>query len=229
MSDFHRDWRGAVIAGSLVSAPVLLLVSGLALPSLSGSPVVSAREHSTGYAVFVLAGLIASISLVAACLALSLAVAERRPLLGGLAAVLTLVGNCLALVDWGSELVTSQMGDPALDQHAMEALRALMGTAPMVQIPTQLSGIVTLIGLSLLAIGIPRAKVGPVAAAAGLPVGALGNLLGFATGSLAVQAIGNLVLTAAMVALAWRWVRPMAGQDDVPCATANLRPSNAPT
>lgn len=191
--------------------------------------MVSAREHSTGYAVFVLAGLIGSIPLVVASLALSLAVAERRPILGGLAAVLTLVSNCLALVDWGSELVTSQMGVPALDQHAMEALRAHMDTAPMVQIPTQVSGIVTLIGFVVLAIGIARAKVGPVAAAAGLPVGVLGNILGFATGSLAVQATGNLVLTAAMVALAWRWVRPMAGQNDDAREAVDIRPSNAPT
>ncbi len=146
-----------------------------------------------------------------------------------IAAVLTFVGNCLALVDWGTELVTAQMGVPALDQHAMEALRAHMDTAPVVQIPTQVSGILTLIGFVVLAIGIPRAKVGPVAAAAGLPVGVLGNILGFATGSLAVQAIGNLVLTAAMVALAWRWVRPMAGQNDDAREAVDIRPSNAPT
>jgi hypothetical protein len=208
MSDFHRGWRGAAIAASLISTPILLLASGLALPSLSGSPVVMAREHPTGYAVFALAGLIGSIPLVVACLALSLAVAERRPALGGIAAVLTFVGNCLALADWGTELATSQMGDAALDQHAMEALRSHLDAAPSVQIPLQLSGMATLIGLILLAIGIPSAKVGPVAAAIGLPVGVFGNILGFATGSIAVQAVGNLVLTAAMLALAWSWVRP---------------------
>lgn len=208
MSDFHRGWRGTAVAGSLVSGPLLLLASGLALPSLSDSPVEMAQDHPAGYGFFAIAGLLGSLPLLVALLALSLQVAERMPRAGAVAVVLTFIGNAFAIADWGSELVTAQMGAQGLDTQAMEALREQVDTAPAVQAVLQVAGLATLVGTIVLAVGIARAHVGPVAGAVGLPLGVLGNIAGFASGSTVVLTVGNAIMAAAMVLLAVRWLRP---------------------
>src|SRR2546421_365575 len=71
-------------------------------------------------------------------------------------------------------------------------------------LPLQLSGIAFLVGIALLAMGLVRGHLAPVAVAVGLVAGTFLNLLGFASSSVLVLDVSGAVL---VVAMGWLGLR----------------------
>ena len=94
--------------------------------------------------------------------------------------------------------------------------------------PLQVSGIAFLLGMILLAIGLFRGRTTPGWVCSGLIVGALGNIAGFAAGSLVILDLGNVALLLGMGYLAARPAMPAAKltdrRDDV-LTTSTARPA----
>jgi hypothetical protein len=210
-------------------APSFLLLSSLALPSLASEPgdqigLVSAQHGR--YYVFVLFGIVGSIFMLPAMLAIMETVRASHRRLGVIGGGLALFGSTLALVDWGGELVKWQMGVPGVDRGQMVALVARFDEAAPSAAITQLSGLTFLIGIVVLAVGLHRGHIAPLWASLGLAVGTLMNLIGFAAGQIVLLDAGGAILLAAMASTAWHAYitavapRPASGQ-----VTLGLHPS----
>jgi hypothetical protein len=191
---------------SLVLAPLFLLLSTLVLPSLPSDPggqldLASARHG--GYYAFVIFGIVGSIFLLPAVLAIMETVRASRPRLGVIAGGLALFGSALALVDWGSNLVMWQMGVPGADRAQMVALVSRFDETVGSGAITQISGVTFLVGIVALAVGLRRDRVVPLWASTGLVAGTFLNLVGFAAGQVVVLDISGVILVAAMASIAW--------------------------
>ena len=185
----------AVIRTSLIAAPVLLLLSGLVLPQMRGPDgaelSVSAR-HPGRYYAYVLLGLAGTVLLAPAVYGIARRTRLRRALLGAIGGSLALIGVALSLADWGGELVKVEMGALSTTYHdAMVALLDRFDSSARIAVPLQVSGIAFLLGMILLAIGLFRGRTAPGWVCIGLIAGALGNIAGFAAGSLVVLDLGN--------------------------------------
>src|ERR1017187_10872187 len=86
----------------------------------------------------------------------------------------------------------------------MVALLGRFDSSARIAAPLQISGIAFLLGMILLSIGLFRGRTAPGWACIGLIAGTLGNLAGFATGSLIVLDLGNAGLLLCMGYLAAR-------------------------
>jgi len=191
---------------SLFLAPLFLLLSTLAVPSMASEPgaqldLVSARHGS--YYAFVLFGIVGSILMLPAMLAIMETVRASHGRLGGIGGGLALFGSTLALVDWGSNLVMWQMGVPGADRAQMVALVARFDETVGSAVFTQLSGTAFLVGITVLAIGLRRGQVAPLWATVGLVVGTFLNLAGFAAGQIVLLDASGAILVAAMGSIAW--------------------------
>jgi hypothetical protein len=191
---------------SLILAPLFLLLSSLALPLLASAPgdqigLVSAYRNR--YYVFVLFGIVGSIFMLPAMLAILEMVRANNRRLGVIGGGLALFGSTLALVDWGGELVKWQMGVPGADRAQMVALVARFDEAARSAVITQLSGLTFLIGIVVLAAGLHRGHIAPLWAILGLAVGTFLNLAGFAAGQIVLLDAGGAILLAAMASIAW--------------------------
>ncbi len=97
------------------------------------------------------------------------------------------------------------MGALSATYHgAMVALLDRFDSSARIAVPLQVSGIAFLLGMILLAIGLFRGRTAPGWACIGLIVGALGNVAGFAAGSLVILDLGNAALLLGMGYLAAR-------------------------
>lgn len=191
---------------SLILAPLFLLLSAVSLRSLASEPgaqldIVSA--HHGSYYAFVLLGIVGSIFLLPAMLAMmeTLRASDRR--LGVIGGGLALFGSTLSLVDWGGELVKWQMGVPGADHAQMVALVARFDEAASSAVITQLSGLTFLVGIVVLAVGLHRGHIAPLWASLGLAVGVFMNLAGFAVGQVVLLDASGAILLAAMASIAW--------------------------
>jgi len=188
-------FEDAVIRASLIAAPVLMLLSGLVLPRLrgpDGTELSVAAGHPALYYAYVLLGLAGSMALVPAVYGIARRTCLRRGRLGAIGGGLALIGVALSLADWGGELVKVEMGALSTTYHgAMVALLGRFDSSARIAAPLQLSGIAFLLGMILLSIGLFRGRTAPGWVCTGLIAGTLGNLAGFATGSLIVLDLGN--------------------------------------
>jgi hypothetical protein len=191
---------------SLILAPLFLLLSAVSLPSLASEPGaqldIFSAHHGGSYA-FVLLGIVGSIFLLPAMLAIMEMVRASHRRLGVIGGGLALFGSTLSLVDWGGELVKWQMGVPGADRGQMVALVARFDEAPRTAAITQLSGLTFLTGIVVLAVGLHRGHIAPLWASLGLAVGTLMNLAGFAAGQIALLDASGVILLAAMASIAW--------------------------
>jgi hypothetical protein len=186
---------------SLVLAPALLLLSSLSVSDLrndSAGRLQQIADSPSRYYAFVLLAVLGSIALIPAAYGLMQAVRPQHPRLGVAAGILSVAGTCLALVDYGTELATWQAGARAEDAEAMAALLDRMNAAPGVAVLLQASGLATLAGLVMLAVGLRRAGLVPRWAALALGAGVLLNLVGYAAGSIGVLDASGVVLLVAM-------------------------------
>ena len=191
---------------SLVLAPLFLLLSAISLPSLASEPgaqldVVSV--HHGSYYAFVLFGIVGSIFLLPAMLAITERVRSGNRRLGVIGGGLALCGSMLALVDWGGELVKWQMGVPGADRGQMVALVARFEETASSAFVTQLSGLTFLVGIVGLAVGLRRGHIAPLWASLGLVAGTVLNLVGFAAGKIVLLDASGIILLAAMASIAW--------------------------
>jgi hypothetical protein len=188
-------FEDAVIRTALIAAPVLMLLSGLVLPRLrgpDGTELSVAAGHPALYYAYVLLGLAGSMALVPAVYGIARRTCLRRGRLGAIGGGLALIGVALSLADWGGELVKVEMGALSTTYHgAMVALLGRFDSSARIAAPLQLSGIAFLLGMILLSIGLFRGRTAPGWVCTGLIAGTLGNLAGFATGSLIVLDLGN--------------------------------------
>jgi len=214
---------------SLILAPLFLLLSAVSLPSLASEPgaqldIVSA--HRGSYYVFVLLGIVGSIFLLPAMLAIMETVRASHRRLGVIGGGLALFGSTLALVDWGGELVKWQMGVPGADRAQMVALVARFDEAASSAVITQLSGLTFLTGVVVLAVGLRRGHLAPLWASLGIAVGTLMNLGGFAAGRIILLDASGVILLAAMASIAWhRFLTAVAPNSAQSGVTLGLRPS----
>lgn len=116
----------------------------------------------------------------------------------------------------------------------MVALLSRFDSLARIAAPLQISGIAFLLGMILLAIGLFRGRTAPGWICLGLIAGALGNLAGFATGSLAVLDLGNAGLLVCMGYLAVRpptldHARTDRRDDNFLSSTARARTNGATT
>jgi hypothetical protein len=201
-------FEDVVTRTSLIAAPILMLLSGLALPQLhgpGGTELSVSASYPGRYYAYVLLGLAGSVALVPAVYAIARRTRLRRARLGAIGGSLAFIGAALSLADWGGELVKVEMGALSPAYHdAMVALLDRFDSSARIAAPLQLSGIALLLGMILLAIGLFRGRTAPGWVCTGLIAGILGNLAGFAAGSLLALDIGNAALLVCMGYLAAR-------------------------
>jgi hypothetical protein len=185
-----------------------MLLSGLVLPQLrgpDGTELSVAAGYPARYYAYVLLGLAGSVALVPAVYGIVKRTCLCRGRLGAIGGGLALIGAALSLADWGGELVKVEMGALSTTYHdAMVALLGRFDSSARIAAPLQLSGIAFLLGMILLSIGLFRGRTAPGWVCIGLIAGTLGNLAGFATGSLIVLDLGNAGLLLCMGYLAAR-------------------------
>jgi hypothetical protein len=231
-------FEDAVIRTSLIAAPVLMLLSGLVLPQLrgpDGTELSVAAGYPGRYYAYVLLGLAGSMALIPAVYGIVRRTCLCRGRLGAIGGGLALIGAALSLADWGGELVKVEMGALSATYHdAMVALLGRFDSSARIAAPLQISGIAFLLGMILLAIGLFRGRTAPGWVCVTLVAGTLGNLAGFATGSLLVLDLGNAGLLIGMGYLAIR--PPMLHDaltnrrgDSVPRSTARVGTNGAAT
>ena len=205
----ERTFEDAVIRTSLIAAPILMLLSGLVLPQLrgpDGTELSVAASHPGRYYAYVLLGLVGGIVLIPAMYGIARRTRLRRARLGAVGGGLALIGAALSLADWGGELVKVEMGALSTPYHdAMITLLGRFDSSARIAAPLQISGIAFLLGMILLAIGLFRGRTAPGWVCVMLVAGTLGNLAGFATGSLLVLDLGNAGL---LICLGYLAIRP---------------------
>jgi hypothetical protein len=201
-------FEDVVTRTSLIAAPLLLLLSGLVLPQLrgpGGTELSVSASYPGRYYAYVLLGLAGSVALVPAVYAIARRTRLRRARLGAIGGSLAFLGAALSLADWGGELVKVEMGALSTTHHdAMVALLDRFDSSARIAVPLQLSGIAFLLGMILLAIGLFRGRTAPGWVCIALIAGTLGNLAGFATGSLLMLDLGSAGLLLCMGYLAAR-------------------------
>jgi hypothetical protein len=209
----ERTFEDAVIRTSLIAAPILMLLSGLVLPQLrgpDGTELSVAASHPGLYYAYVLLGLVGGIVLIPAVYGIARRTCLCRARLGAVGGGLALIGAALSLADWG-ELVKVEMGALSTTYHdAMITLLGRFDSSARIAAPLQISGLAFLLGMILLAIGLFRGRTAPGWVCIGLIAGTLGNLAGFATGSLVVLDLGNAGL---LICLGYLAIRPPMHHD----------------
>jgi hypothetical protein len=188
-------FEDAALRASLIAAPIVMLLSGLVLPQLrgpDGTELSVSAGHPGRYYAYVLLGLAGGVALIPAIYAIMRRVQPRHARLSAAGGVLALTGAALSLADWGGELVKVEMGalNPAYHQ-TMAAPLDRFDSSARIAVLLQLAGIGFLLGVILLAGALFRGRTAPGWVCIGLIAGTLGNLAGFAAGSLLVLDLGN--------------------------------------
>jgi hypothetical protein len=188
------------VAVAMFLAPLLGIVSAVASPELkssAGAKLAEIASHSDRwylYALFVTASMWL---FVPAVVGLTGMVSGRAPRLGLLGGGLALLGALVATGDATTELMYWQMGAPGADRAQMAALADRYENAVGTSLVFTVGGLALVVGLAILAVALWRLRIAPAWAAAGLPVGAIVNIVGFAANSNAVVIVSNVVLLAA--------------------------------
>jgi len=186
---------------SLVLAPVLLLASSAVSPALKsdeGAQLAVIARHPDRFYLFSMLGLVSAIVLVPALLGLMHMLRERAPGWGYIGGGLMMLGNLLSIGDWMGNFVQWQMAAPSADREQMTALLIRLDDTPGSALPLQLSGFAFLLGTTVLAIGLYRARTVPAWIAPALVIGIVANLAGFLASSVPLLIASSAVLLAAL-------------------------------
>jgi hypothetical protein len=191
-----------------------------------GTGLSVSASHPGRYYAYVLLGLAGTVLLAPAVYGIARRTRLRRARLGAIGGSLALIGVALSLADWGGELVKVEMGALSTTYHdAMVALLDRFDSSARIAVPLQVSGIAFLPGMILLAIGLFRGRTALRGVCIALIAGALGNIAGFAAGSLVIPDLGNAALLLGMGYLAARPPMPAAAltdrRDDVLTSTSS--------
>lgn len=201
-----------VSRSSLVAAPLLFLLSGLAIPRLENgdaAQVALIQAHPTGWYLFTIFNLAGSAALVPAALGLMRATGARSgsSVLGG---GLLAVGGLVALADSATQLVYWQMGARSADAAQMVALMHRYENAPAASAIFMVGAIAFVVGCILLAVALVRTHAAPVWAGILFPVSAIANIGAFTADSRMLLIVSSIALLAALGRVAWR-SRPLGG------------------
>jgi hypothetical protein len=184
---------------ALLAAPLLVIISAFAQPTLSGdaaTQVAALTGHRAAMITGMALGLIAVMLFIAGIIWLALALAPHAPRLAMAGGVLGVFGLLLVLLE-NSIGAAAPAIVGALDRaQAAAVLDHIHSSAVIAALePLQLAGD---IGIALLGIAVVKAGA-PRWAGAVIVVGALGEGAGFATGSKALVIISFALLFAGFV------------------------------
>ncbi len=204
MKDANEMTRWATGLAMLL-APIVWLVSTIVAPKISSDELaqvaVIARYPDRWY-WFALLTLVGAMLLVPALLGVMGLMRERAPLAGCVGGSLALLGTLVAIGDSTVQLVTWQMGASSADGAQMAALLTRFDDAAGSALIFTLGGLALVAGTVILAIGLTRARIAPVWAAACLPLGTVVNIVGFGAGSRSLLAASCVILLAGFAPLA---------------------------
>jgi hypothetical protein len=205
-----RSFSKLVAGLSLIGAPLLLLLSAVCMPAVKSherAQVAVIAAHPERYYLFAILILASSILMVPALLGLMHLVRERAPRWGIIGGSLSILGALVAIADCGGQLVIWQMGARGADPAQMAALLKRYDDALGSSLPFTIGGLAVVVGAVVLGIGLYRARSAPAWAAAGLPVGMVLNVAGFASGSIPVLVVSGAVLLVALGSVGLRVLR----------------------
>lgn len=218
-------------ACALILAPLLGLASSLALPPLrSGERAqIAAITAAPGrWYAFALLGLVFCYLLVPAVFALMRLLGQRRPLWALLAGWLAQFGILVAIGDAAVELMYWQMGTPHASLAQMAALASRYESAT--SFIYMIGGLSALVGLTLLSLGLWRARAVPAWAAAAIPAAMVINIVGLTSSNLPLTIISFALMLAAFARAAVIILRsgPAAQQAPAPAASAPIPAAQTP-
>ncbi|HJQ74630.1 MAG TPA: hypothetical protein VJ814_07080 [Gaiellaceae bacterium] len=196
---------------SLVAAPFLFLLSGIAIPRLENgdaAQVALIQAHPTGWYLFTLFNLTGSAALVPAALALMRATGARSAS-SVLGAGLLAVGGLVALADSATQLVYWQMGARSANAAQMVALLHRYENAPAASAIFMVGALAFVVGCILLAFALARTQAAPVWVAVLFPVSAVANIGAFTAGNRILLIVSSVTLLVALGRVAWG-SRPLA-------------------
>jgi hypothetical protein len=195
------------IAATMILAPFAGLVSAIASPPLKADASAQLAEiarHSDRWYIYALLITVSGWLFVPAVIGLVGLVSERAPRLGLVGGCLALLGSLIAVGDATTELMYWQMGALRADRTQMAALSDRYENATGTSLVFTIGGLAVIVGLSLLAVAVWRLRVAPVWAAAGVPLGAIVNIAGFASNSTGVVIASNVVWLGTLGWIGWR-------------------------
>ncbi len=193
---------------SLVLAPLAYLVSTLVAPPLESDDRVQLAQmagHPDRTYLFALFTVIGSILLLPAVLGIVRLLADRAGWLGYLGAGLTGLGVLVAIGDSFGLFWDWQMAEGG-NRAQMASLLHRFDAAAGVSILFTIGGFGIMLGCVLLGAALWRADAVPRLAAAALPVGAIANIVGFASNSRVVLDVSATILLVAFLPVARRLV-----------------------
>jgi hypothetical protein len=175
----------AVVAGSMILAPLLSLGSGFAaaaaVQGTGSDEITTIAAHPGQFYLYAILQLLGAYLFVPAFLGVAALLRERRPRWADLAGGAVVLGFLIAIGDAAVELMYWQMGGG--DHTQMVALSDRYENAPGASLPYAIGGILLMVGGIALAIGLWRSRAVPVWAAVLIPVGLIANSFAYASGS----------------------------------------------
>jgi hypothetical protein len=193
------------VAGSLVAAPLALLVSSLASPPLGGdeaTELANVAAHRNGMYAFALFSVIGCALVVPAFVGIMNLLRDRSPWLGYLGGGLACIGAFVAVGDSTLSLAEWEMAAPGMNRTSMTTLLHGLDATPGLANFFNVGGLGIVLGSLLAGIGLWRAQVAPRWAAAALPAATILNIVGFAAASVPLLVASCLLLLVAFAPLA---------------------------
>jgi hypothetical protein len=189
---------------AMILTPILWLASAIVAPQFAsdaGAQLAVVAQHPDRWYLFALLTLVGAMLLVPALMGVIGLLRERAPLAGYVGGTLAVIGTLVAIGDSTEQLVIWQMGAPQADHAQMTALLTRLDDAAGLAAIFTLGGLALLAGTVTLAVGLVRARVAPLWAAACLPLAMLVNIAGFVAASRSIVAASCVILLAAFAPL----------------------------
>lgn len=195
------------LAVALVAAPLLWLAAEAFSPALkteSAAQLAEIARHSNGwygYTALLVLGTIVFVPAILGIMRLTRTATSKLTLVGG---IVLGFGTLISLGDAMSQIVIWQMAVPGADRGQMAALLDRFDNASGAQLFFGPGGLAFVAGTVLLTIALFRSRAVPRWAAVAFLVGMVAQIIGFTSASVAVIAVGNLVLLIGMSVFAAR-------------------------
>jgi hypothetical protein len=192
---------------TMIAVPIAWLLSAIVAPQLDsdeGAQLAIVAQHADRWYWFALLTLVGSMLLVPALLGVIGLVRDRAPRAAYVGGTLALLGTLVTIVDSAEQLVIWQMGARGADHAQMTALLTRLDHAAGLATIFTIGGLAVLVGTVVLAVGLVRARVAPIWAAACLPIATIVNIVGFTAASRSLVAASCVILLAGFAPLASR-------------------------
>jgi hypothetical protein len=188
---------------AMILTPIAWLASAIVAPQFAtdeGAQLAVIAQHPDRWYAFALLTLVGAMLLVPALMGVTGLLRERAPLAGYVGGSLAVLGTLVAIGDSLEQLVIWQMG--AGDRGQMAALLTRLDDAAGLTLIFTIGALALLVGTVTLAVGLVRARIAPLWAAACLPLAMVVNVAGFAAASRSIVAASCVILLAALAPLA---------------------------